>query len=116
MTEENWKAQLSVKYGRLGDMINLRADSVEEMAEMADKLANLAEVIVASTEEFQARATVVATFPGTEKADAPRGDVCAHGVAWLVKSGSKNGKDWSGKFCQVENDPSLPKCKAIWTN
>lgn len=115
MAEENWKAQLSVKFGRLGDMINLRADSVDDLAEMSGKLADLGTVIVASAEEFQAKATIVQTFPETTKAPAS-GDVCAHGVAWLVKSGEKNGKSWSGRFCQVENDPSLPKCKAKWDN
>ncbi len=114
---EDYKVQLSLKFGARNDMVNLRCDSPEELAKMAGELADLAVVVVTAAEEFQAKATVAAAFPGTEAAtSAPRGDVCAHGVAWSEKSGEKNGKRWSGKFCQVENDPAMPKCKAIWTN
>lgn len=116
---EDYKAQLSIKFGRMGDMLNLRASSVEELATMANELADHAMIIVTSAEEFQGKATITEAFTGTSavKAPAGSGDVCAHGVAWVERSGtSKAGKPYRAKFCQVENDPTLPKCAAVWLN
>lgn len=113
---ENWKIQISFKYGRMADMVNVRADTVEELMELMNGISENSTFLVASAEDFQAKATVAAVFPGTVDAGKDDTDVCAHGVAWKSQSGVKNGKAWSGKFCQVENDPKLPKCKAKWDN
>lgn len=124
MAEENWTAQLSVKVGSTGStMVNLRAGSVADLAAMASELADLGAVIVSSAEEFAANATVIEAFPGaqvsTEATSANDGTpVCAHGVRMTFKAGtsSKNGKPYKMYFCDVTNDPRLPKCPARFLN
>lgn len=123
-TVDEWKIQLSLKYGN-GNMLNLRTQTVDEMVELTTDLGNQGAFLVGATEEFQALATIQQAFPATQQiqpqasAPAPAGygngaRVCAHGVAMTQRSGvsKSSGKPWSGWFCQVKSDPSLPECPA----
>lgn len=45
---------------------------------------------------------------GEQDSEAP---VCLHGLSMVHKSGTKNGKDWSGWFCTEEG---TARCQPIW--
>lgn len=127
MTEDgSWGAQLSIKYGN-GNMVNIRAKNVQELIAETGALADAGPFLVASTEEFQAHAAIQAAFTGATQVvssapiapaaqptqQAPSGGrTCAHGAPMSFREGNKNGKSWSGWFCQVKNDPRLAECPA----
>lgn len=128
----NWKIQLNLKHGFNSlDLLNVRVETIPELLEILDAISQNATVIAGATADFKAAHAVGSTFPGAETVPfdgakavqvtppapaASGGKVCAHGVPYKFNSGEKNGKKWSGWFCQVENDPAQPKCKAIWAN
>lgn len=107
------KIHFQVKYGPNGTFaLNVFANDVPELEGHLTELGSRAELLTAIAETIQATATVVTKFPETTvMADDPRAKKCAHGQAMTFRSGEKNGKKWSGWFCNVKHDPQLPECK-----
>lgn len=136
MAEENndYRAQLSIKFGT-GHMLNLRADSVEDLAAQAAVLEEMAPLLTEVSTKVQALAieAILKAFPesevvGEQKAEArdsarkpaPQaggdGRKCAHGVVMAYKTGRSSKGPWTGYFCDVTDDPRLPKCQPQFLN
>lgn len=129
MSEDGYKVQLSVKFGRDGSMLNVRGNSTEEVDALLRGAEELLLPNLAGFEE-QARAVnlIRDTFPGTtpvaqqatqgapqqqyaQPAQQPAaatngaGQGCVHGaMVW------RTGDGWAGWFCPARReDPT--KCK-----
>lgn len=121
---DDYKLQASVKFGpgQIG-MINLRADTPEEMrghaAAVVGLVGDLAVMTEALNTEFAAVSAVASAFPGTtviQQQQAPQapanqgnGNVCPHGqMMW--RESPDGGQSWKGYFCSLpKGDPA--KCK-----
>lgn len=139
---EGYKVQASVKLGRNGQhMLNVRADTVDELLQLMDKLNGSSAFINESVEglanpdsspnEAQAVANIQAQFPTTQQIQPgviqpqqpqtygqqpTNPDVCpGHGLPWKPISGVKNGKQWSGLFCTGPQNGPIPQCKPIFS-
>ena len=137
----NYKAHLTIKLGHANQhVLHVRGESVTDLVAQLGELADHGMVIVTTIQDLMGQAAVVNAFPGTQKVEGnfstngtpdsppftPTQAVaandgvkrCAHGAPMLYKEGKspKTGKDYKAWFCQVENDPSMPKCAAIWLN
>lgn len=116
MASESTKMQLNLKTRssvnpQRDSLINLYADTSEELDELLDGLIsvlpkiNEVEKILGAVEVIQ---TAMAPQPAQQRAAepvAPAGDVpiCAHGPM-VQRSGTKNGRSWTGHFCPTPKD------------
>ena len=134
-----WLYQISLKPSPDSPMINVRAYTARDLAEQVTELAEYAPQIGSRLEEIKAVAALQGSFPGTSRVDdrpAPsrgggdydrsrgnsRGNggnrggeatdqVCGpHKLPLERRSGTKNGKSWSGLFCTSPRDA----CSPIW--
>jgi hypothetical protein len=117
---DGWKVQYSIKFGN-GGLLNIRADTVEDVLSEAVKLEDLGQPLVAIAEKMQAAATVQMQFQDATlvRPEEPKTPVrkCAHNVAMEYREGvSKAGKAYKAYFCRVKNDPALPECAAQFLN
>jgi len=131
---DNYKAHLTIKLGHANQhVLHVRADSVTDLVAQLGELDDHGMTIVATITDLMAKAAVVNAFPGTQKVEgnfstngtpatlaAPANDFvkrCAHQAPLKYQEGTtKAGKPYKGWFCQVENDPSMPKCAPQWLN
>lgn len=134
---EEWLYQLSLKSSPDAPMLNIRAFTARDLAEQVTELAEYAPQIGARLEEIKAvQALAGAGMNPTRIPDGPgrpaggydrtRGNsrtnggnskgedtdqVCeVHGQPMQRKSGTKNGKSWSGLFCSATRNP----CSPVW--
>ena len=135
MSEEGWKLQVSYKTPA-GSMINIRANSDEELQQLLTGVNQLALDVIAGEQKFTAVHTLAplstggftptlseVIFSGTGFPSMPpqvvvapvtqatAGPTCLHGQR-LFKSGAKNGKSWSGWSCPAPRDQ---QCAMEWS-
>jgi hypothetical protein len=132
LTESNGtEIQLSIKFSNNGTgYLIIKSPTVAGLMEAALEALDQAKMLNSVVEGVQAEATIREVFPETERASSGGGGApapqrpngvptkkCAHGVYREYKEGRKaNGGKWSGEFCTVKGDPSLPQCAVAWDN
>lgn len=129
---DDFKVQWSVslppaaQYAK-GDMLNIRGESVEEVADLFEKVlatdfiqkatdvANLlraAQVVTEGTAAQAAPAASAPAQPAQEQSNVTALKTCAHGVRER-KSGKSSKGTWVGYFCPQPKGAS-DKCDPIW--
>lgn len=118
------KLQINFKDGK-ADLINIYADTEEELIGLLASLQNNADVIRETEAALrggaaghqQAVQNVASAFPGAQvggdvSAPAPAGGgpACAHGPMVFKQGTSKQGKPYSAHFCSVKGS----SCQPVW--
>lgn len=119
MSEETWKCQLSLKFGQRGALLNLRGDSPQEVAELAQEAESVAEAFVSVDSVLTATAglnvpepAVTTGTPASVASGAPTTPLaknetvvgpdgverCMHGPLEIVRKKDNTGV-W--KFCPL---------------
>lgn len=129
--ENPTRLQYSTKFGENGSQYAIvEATNAKDLAEGATDLMDIAELLNRVGEALQLparKALLEAGVTTTPAQPAPsqqqrynpnpsQGSVCAHGVPRRVKTGTSSKGPWRAEFCDVKNDPNMPKCEPIWHN
>lgn len=122
---EDWKLQVSYKTPG-GDMINVRANTADELSVLLEGIGDYS-IQIASVQRLVAAAYNAAPLstPNSTPNTAPAlssppssatppssGPTCIHGPR-VFKSGSKNGKAWSGWMCPAPKG-TPDQCPPAW--
>jgi len=129
-TEEDWAIQLSIKHGPLVNgqpayMTNIRGYTVGDVESHMEDLADKAEKLGKHLSQFNAVEALGAQFQvervsgssgGSSRSrsrddDDEDGTPCPvnKGATHEHKSGKKNGKSWSGTFCNAKRNECAPE-------
>lgn len=123
-TIEDYKLQYSLKFGQGGNtMVNVRAQSVDELEELLTGLVGKGPDIAAASEALGAVVTVSQGMPGTTVVNSPGQTVdssaktCGHQgpQGWVPHGQMKfiEKPDYAGHFCPLEkNDPN--RCRPVY--
>lgn len=116
---DDYKIQISLKFGPgQGGMLNIRANSKDELAGLLDDVENEISVKLGGlVESVAALAAVGAAFPGTQvvgSTPAPAGGAvtCNHGPM-ILRSGGRGSEAWEGYFCKQPKE-AADRCKPVY--
>jgi len=114
MTTENWKLQVSYKTGS-GDMINVRANTVDELSVLLEGISDYSTQIAATAKMLNGASVAAPLATTTSTADIPvwatsapvqtqapssTGPTCTHGARkFLSGISKKNGKPYQMWVC-----------------
>lgn len=136
---DGYTVQASVKLGKNREhMLNVRAETVDQLLALMDQLAGVSNglnqsidtLVEGGLSEAQAVANVQAQFPTTQQVQPgvvqpqqpqtygqqpSNPQTCpGHNLPWKPIAGVKNGKQWSGLFCNAPQNGPIPQCKPIF--
>jgi len=121
------KVQLNFKL-RNGDLINIYADSAQELDVLVQQVEGITPQIMALAGVLHgAQSAAGIAAPPSQQAPAQAGAVeardlydnesegpaCDHGLPTAIRSGNTKGRDWTGKFCRAKVGKAQ-QCKAVF--